>query len=119
MRSLRAAARRPFADTGSATVWVLVLAAVLVAAGIAVTLVLGVVIAHRRVVTAADLAALGAAGRLVESRGSACRAAADVAAANGAALVSCRIEGGSVVVSVRVVIDCCSSHHSARFRLLR
>ena len=53
--------RRPTGERGSATVWVLALAAVLATVGAAVVLVGAAVVARHRATTAADLAALAAA----------------------------------------------------------
>lgn len=90
------------ADRGSATVWVLAVAVVLAAAGVVVSLVLGVVLAHRRALSAADLSALAAAERLSGTPWRACEAASVVARANGAALVACDVQGDTVVVTVAV-----------------
>lgn len=92
-------------DRGSATIWVLG----------GVLLVLGVftvcfvrdlaVLARHRVESAADLAALAAAGRIGTS-GPSCPGAAEVAARNGARLTSCTVrldaDGRSGTVVVRV-----------------
>ncbi|WP_448625657.1 Rv3654c family TadE-like protein [Geodermatophilus sp. URMC 64] len=84
-------------ERGSATVWVLALAGVLAAVGLAAVLVGAAVTARHRAGTAADLAALAAA--LVAAGGEpvACAAAARAAAANGAELTSCTVGGGAVV----------------------
>lgn len=89
-------------DQGSGSIWVLATAAVLGAAGIVVTLVLGLVLAHRRALAAADLAALGGAARLQSAGWLACSEAAGVATANGAQLESCQVQAGAVTVVVRV-----------------
>jgi secretion/DNA translocation related TadE-like protein len=92
----------PAGDDGSGTVWVLALVVLLASSAVAVTLLLGVVAAHRRAVAAADLAALAAAGRLDRSPWAACQAAAAVVRANRAGLAGCDVQGWSVVVSARV-----------------
>ena len=84
-------------ERGSATVWVLVLAAVLGLVAAASVLVGVAVVARHRAASAADLAALAAAGRAVTGDPSACEAAVDVALANAAELTGCRVEPGSVV----------------------
>jgi len=93
--------RRGSAEAGSATVWVLALAAVLGLLAVAVGLIAGVSAARNRAAAAADLAALAAARRLQTDPGDACRSAAAVAVANGASLVACRSPDG-VVVDVAV-----------------
>ena len=92
-------------ERGSATVWVLALAAVL--ALVATAAVLGGVaaVARHRAAGAADLAALAAAGRLVLGDRTGCAVAAEVAARNGARLSGCRLAGDGVVeVEVRVPV---------------
>ncbi|WP_104526331.1 Rv3654c family TadE-like protein [Blastococcus atacamensis] len=102
-------------ERGSATVWVLILSAVLVAVAAAAVLVgLGMGARHRAA-TAADLAALAAAGRAVVGDPDPCAAAAGIAAANGAELVGCRLEPGAVVsvqVSVTVSLGRLGLHDS-------
>lgn len=92
------------ADEGSGTV----LAVLLVAALLAVTaagLVLGAaVMASHRARLAADVAALAAASAAQrgQGQGAACGGAAQVAAANGARLLSCVLAGADVDLSVAV-----------------
>lgn len=88
-------------DGGSATVWVLGLAAMiwLVAAASAVA-------GHVRTVrhqagVAADMAALAAAGDAFATRSAACAEARRVARANGAGVVACTVHGGIADVTVR------------------
>ena len=59
----------------------------------------GVVVDQRRVATAADLAALAAAGAL-QGGADACAAASAVARRNGGRLRSCRVSGDLVAVEV-------------------
>ena len=87
-------------DLGSATVLVLGLAAAVWVAGLAVLLLAQVANARARAATAADLAALAGASHVVT--GDSCRAAARVAAAQSAALASCRVDGWTVQVTARV-----------------
>ena len=89
-------------DRGSVAPWLLAAVIVLAGVGLVVMLLLGLVVAHRRAVAAADLAALSGAASLRDSPWAACRAAGSAAAANRARLVSCRSEGSSVVVTVAV-----------------
>jgi secretion/DNA translocation related TadE-like protein len=92
-------------ERGSATVWVLALAGVLAVVGAAAVLVGAAVAARHRAGSAADLAALAAAGRAVVGDPDACAAATRVARGNGARLVTCTIEQGAVVaVTVAVPV---------------
>jgi len=92
---------------GAATVLAVAMAGVLLLVGAATGVVGALVVAHRRAQAAADLAALAgarslAAGRVGHPGRDPCSAAAEVANANGAALVTCGVEGSDVVVEVRV-----------------
>jgi secretion/DNA translocation related TadE-like protein len=105
----RRRARRP-RDTGSASIWVLACAVlVLVVAALAAIRGLAVLARHRAE-SAADLAALAAAGRIGISADYCARAAA-VARRNGAAVTSCSPDlsadgrTGSVVVTVHLNVD--------------
>lgn len=87
-------------DRGSMTVWsAAVIALVALSASIAVAYGTAVVGRHRAG-TAADLAALAAAVRVVDGATGACRTAAAVAARNGGVLRGCRVAGTDVEVSV-------------------
>ena len=88
-------------DRGSATIWVLALSGVLAVLAAAVVLVGVAAVARHRAATAADLAALAAAGRAVLGQPGGCELAAEVARANAARLVSCAVDG-SAVAEVRV-----------------
>lgn len=87
-------------DAGSATVWLLALAM----SGTAVfagTIAVGSVVAARhRAESAADLAALAAADRLLLDRDGGCDRAAGIAAAQGAGLVSCAVDRSADAVEV-------------------
>ncbi|MFJ7909780.1 Rv3654c family TadE-like protein [Kitasatospora sp. NPDC096204] len=87
-------------DAGSATVWLLALAM----SGTAVfagTLAVGSVVAARhRAESAADLAALAAADRLLLDQDGGCGRAAGIAAAQGAGLVSCAVDRSADAVEV-------------------
>ncbi|QCW49505.2 hypothetical protein FE634_02095 [Nocardioides dongxiaopingii] len=97
----RAAGRDGGEERGGATVVTLALAGVLLLLGAALGVVAALVVGHRTAQAAADLAALAAAQAL--ARGSdGCGAAATVAAANGAALTGCAVEGREVRVEVGV-----------------
>jgi secretion/DNA translocation related TadE-like protein len=92
-------------ERGSATVWVLALAGVLAVVGAAAVLVAAAVTARHRAGSAADLAALAAAGRAVIGDPDACAVAAQVARGNGARLATCTVGQGAVVaVTVSVPV---------------
>jgi secretion/DNA translocation related TadE-like protein len=86
-------------------VWVLACSALVLLIGVATSLRAAAVLARHRAESAADFAALAAAGRIGVG-GDSCAAAAALAAANGAALVRCRPrlgpDGRSGIVDVSV-----------------
>lgn len=87
-------------DCGSMTVWA---AAATMVIGLCASVALAygtAVIGRHRVETAADLAALAAAGHGAEGAVIACRAAAVTAGRNGGSLRACRMAGGDVEVEV-------------------
>jgi secretion/DNA translocation related TadE-like protein len=88
-------------ERGAATLLAVTAAAVLLFVGVALAGVAAIVLAQRTAQAAADLAALAAAASAVEG-GDACVAAAEIAAANAAALVGCAVAGQDVRVAVRV-----------------
>lgn len=88
-------------DRGAATLLTVAMAGVLLFVTSALGVVGGLVVTQRRSQAAADLAALAAATGLQKGH-DACGAAADVASANGGALVGCVVSGREVVVQVRV-----------------
>lgn len=94
------AAHRTHDDRGVAAVLVLALAAVLTLAGATASSVAAVAVARQRAAAAADLAALAAAQRALQGRTAACRSAAMIAAANGARLLRCHLDGDVVEVAV-------------------
>jgi secretion/DNA translocation related TadE-like protein len=89
-------------DTGAATV----LAAILIAALVSITMagvqVGSAVVARHRAQAGADLAALAAARWLPRGADSACRQAAAVSRAMGAAMSGCDVDELDVVVAVDV-----------------
>ncbi|WP_084701094.1 Rv3654c family TadE-like protein [Streptacidiphilus anmyonensis] len=92
-------------DAGAATIW---LVALLGLVGLAATAALGVagaVAARHRAESAADLAALAAAGRLLLDPGEACAEAAAIASAQGATLHSCAIRADALEDSVLVEVS--------------
>jgi secretion/DNA translocation related TadE-like protein len=96
-------------DRGSASIWVLTCAALVLVVGIAVVLRTGAVLARHRGDGAADAAALAAATQIGVSD-SICPSAQRIAVANGATLLSCVAmlaadgRSGSVEVQVGVQI---------------
>lgn len=93
-------ARRPD-DRGAATVLVIALTGFLLALGLTLASVAGLVRAHRGAQAAADLAAL--AGAAAQARGeAACPAATTIASANGGRLTVCRPDGRELYVEVVV-----------------
>jgi secretion/DNA translocation related TadE-like protein len=96
-------------DRGAASIWVIVCCALVAAVAYVGVLRGSAVLARHRVETAADLAALAAAGRIGVA-GDPCKAAAEIAAANGARIVSCTpflaadARSGSVRVQVVLAV---------------
>lgn len=87
-------------DRGSASVLMLAMAVVLAFAGMAATALGAVAIARHQAASAADMAALAAAGRALEGPGPACRAARAVTVAVGATLSRCALRGEVAEVAV-------------------
>jgi secretion/DNA translocation related TadE-like protein len=79
--------------------------AVVLAFGLTGLVAAGAVTARHRAQAAADLGALAGAPWTVVLPDHACAAAAAVVAANGADLVTCRIEGVDVVVTAAVPVS--------------
>jgi secretion/DNA translocation related TadE-like protein len=96
----------PRDDRGSATLPALACLGVLLLLGAALGVAAAMVTAHRAAQSAADLAALAAAGAIGTAAGAPaggpCVAGAAVAAANGARLTGCEIEGRTALVRVAV-----------------
>lgn len=91
------------AERGAASVLVVAMAGLLMLVGAAAGVVGAIVAAHRVAQSAADLAVLAGAATLADQRGrDPCAAAGEVAAANGARLGSCAVEGSDVLVEVVV-----------------
>jgi secretion/DNA translocation related TadE-like protein len=86
-------------DRGSAAVFATVLIGPLLAVSVFVGALGGVVADQRRAASAADLAALAAAGAL-QSGADACAAAASIADRNGGRLGNCRVSGDVAAVEV-------------------
>lgn len=89
----------PASDRGSAGLWVVAFATVLLTVTIGVLSWSGALVARQRAQSAADLAALAAARHT--ARGSdACAAAVRVVRASGARLVRCAVDDTSAVLGV-------------------
>lgn len=90
-------------DGGVATVLVLSLALVLALVGGLAASLAAVAVARQRSAAVADLAALAGAARAVDGPAAACARAEQLAADNGATLLSCRLVGSvaEVVAQVR------------------
>jgi secretion/DNA translocation related TadE-like protein len=91
-------------DRGAASILVLAIGLVLVAAGIAGVAVGAARVGRHQARTAADLGALAGAARAVEGAEVACGRAERFVLANGARLVSCRVDGLEIVVGVEVTV---------------
>ncbi|MFB6397263.1 Rv3654c family TadE-like protein [Polymorphospora lycopeni] len=91
-------------DRGSASLWVLAVGLLLVAAGIAGAAVGAARVAGRQAKVAADLGALAGAARTLDGAGPACARAAMIVEANGARLVSCTPDGLDLLVTADVVV---------------
>ena len=92
-------------DRGSATVLAAIFLAALLVVVVVVLQVAGAVIARHRAGAAADLAALAGAGVVLFDPGSACARAGSVAAANGARVASCEVQGWDVLVTTEVDVQ--------------
>jgi secretion/DNA translocation related TadE-like protein len=89
-------------DSGGATVWALATGLVTVVVAISVAAGGAATVARHRAQAAADLAALAGAAHSVEGQVVACERAAAIAAANGARLTDCQLEGWDLVVTAEV-----------------
>lgn len=89
-------------DRGSATVYVLSAAVVVLAAGGVGAEVGAAVVARHRAAAAADLGALAAAATALRGSPSPCGVAARVVAANAGRMVGCRLVGADAFVTVDV-----------------
>lgn len=88
-------------ERGAATVLVMAMATLLMLMACALSAVGGLVIAHRRAQSAADLAALAGARALANGQ-DACAEAGRVAASNRATMRRCSLVGSDVLVEVHV-----------------
>jgi secretion/DNA translocation related TadE-like protein len=88
-------------EGGAASLFAVACLAVLLLVGAALGVVAAMVHAHRQAQSAADLASLAGASAVADG-GDGCGAAAQIAAANGAAVQGCRVLGHDVSVRVTV-----------------
>ena len=99
---MRAPPDRDGADRGSATVWAAAAVAAVLVIAVAGMHLGGVLLARHRAESAADLAALAAAGRSAAGPQVACARARELAERMSAEVVSCRLEGWDVLVETQV-----------------
>lgn len=102
---------------GAVVVVAVALVAVLVLVAAVCTGCVAIVLAHRRAQVAADLASLAGAVALQQG-GDPCPAAARIAGRHLASLVSCAVEGRSVLVatSIRITVPLAGGFVTARAR---
>lgn len=90
------------ADRGAASVLVLAIGLLLVAAGVAAAAVGAAHVARHQARTAADLGALAGAVHAVRGRDVACAVAGRFVTANAARMTACDVDGLEIVVHVEV-----------------
>lgn len=88
-------------DDGSATLFGVFVIGVLALFTLACVGIAGIVVAHRRAQSAADLGSLGAATAIQRGQPP-CPTAADVVRRNGGRLTGCRVQGETVILQVEV-----------------
>lgn len=89
-------------DAGVASVWAATAAAVLLLVGTVGVDLAAATRARHVASAAADLSALAATGQSVDGTAAACARAADLAARNGAELLTCRLDGWDALVETQV-----------------
>jgi secretion/DNA translocation related TadE-like protein len=94
----------PNGDRGAASIFVLAVGLVLVAAGLGGAAVGAARVGRHEARTAADLGALAGASRAIEGSAAACARAAQLVAANGARMTACRVEGLEIIVAAEVLV---------------
>ncbi len=92
-------------ERGSATLVTVAMMAVLLAMTLGGSIVGSAVLARHRAQSAADLAALAAAGQIGSGHQPACAWATSVAAANGSRLTACTVAELDVIVTVEVAVS--------------
>ena len=91
-------------DRGAASILVLALGLLMVAAGVAGCAVGNTRVARHRAHNAADLGALAGATRAVHGESDACAQAARFVVANGGRMTECRVTGLEIVVRAEVEV---------------
>jgi secretion/DNA translocation related TadE-like protein len=91
-------------DRGAASIFVLAVGSVLVAAGLAGASIGTARVGRQQARTAADLGALAGAAQVIDGEGAACSRAGQLASANGGRMTACRLEGLTIVVEVVVPV---------------
>ncbi len=91
-------------DRGSASLWLLAVGLVLLAAGMAGASIGAARVGRHQARVAADLGALAGAARTLGDPADACPRAAAIVAANGAQLMECTVDGLDLLVAVEVTI---------------
>lgn len=91
-------------DRGSASLWLLAVGLVLLAAGGAGAAVGAARVGHHQARVAADFAALAGAPRVLGGSGPACARAAELARSNGGRVVACGVDGFDLRVTVEVTV---------------
>lgn len=97
-------AERTRGHDGIATVWATAWIGACLGVGWLALVVAAAVARQHHLDAAADLAALSGAARH-QRGGDACGTAAEIASANGAALVRCRVDGDDVLVDVTTAVE--------------
>ncbi|MEU4565736.1 Rv3654c family TadE-like protein [Micromonospora sp. NPDC023956] len=95
----------PAADRGGASVLLLAVGLVVLLVGLFGTAVGAARTARQQARVAADFAALAGAGTSLRGAEAACQRAAELAAANGARLVRCHLDGLDVQVTAEVTAE--------------
>ena len=90
-------------EDGAGTVLAVAMMGLLVTVTVAATGVVGVIAAHRRAQSAADLSALAGAAALQDGADP-CFRAGEIASRNGAMLRRCQVDGWDVAVQVAAVV---------------
>jgi secretion/DNA translocation related TadE-like protein len=91
-------------DRGAASIFLLAVGLVLVAAGIAGAATGAARVGRHQARTAADLGALAGAVHAVEGSDAACGRAGQLVAANGGRTTSCRLDGLDLIIEAEVTV---------------
>lgn len=89
-------------DRGAASIYAAVVGLLIVLAGLAVAMRASHLVAAAQAQAAADLGALAGAMQALSGEDPACARAADIATRNGAAVVSCTLDGLDLTLTVQV-----------------